>query len=598
MIFYEVFLSFLMSDARRVRSLFQRIAPALGGVALSLVGLFGSAHFAHAAALTSTNVEPASLVAGSTNVVTISFTTTTTIPADGRVLVTFPSGYNVSSASGATCSTMDGTFTTSVGGQTVTITRQNDGTGQTAAAETCTVSGIINPSAAGSTGVYALTTTDSVPTPLDTDVAVTADTITAAALTSTNVQPATLRTGSSNTVTVSFTIVNALESDGKVKVNFPSGFNVTAASNGTCSTMDGSFATNVSSQMVTITRSGGSSEPAGAQTCTISGVVNPTAVGAAGTYAITTTTSANAVHDSDAAVSSDNFTNSSSRSETVALTYSIDVSSPEEGDVYAPGDSVNVAWTSGGTGSMSYVNISYSEDGGSTWVSIDTNQHNNQEYLWTIPAVSSDEVVVKVEGTDLATVLATGESATFSIASGSSEDDADEGEDGDAAEEEVTEEDSGEEEDVDLVDAGTFVRGEANSTVYYADADGVLHPFLNEQTYFTYADSFDDVVTLDSDAFANYSVGTAMLPNMGMVLVKVESVNKVYAYVEEDGAATLRWITSEDLAIELYGADWNDYVIDVPVTSWGAFEVGEDIDSTSDLSVDLDSMMKREDLHD
>lgn len=592
----KFFYLFFMSDARHVRSLFQRITPVLGVVAFSLVGFLGGAHFAHAAALTSTNVQPASLVAGSSSTVTISFTTTTTVPADGRVEVIFPNGFDVSGAASGTCSTMDGTFTTSVSGQTVRIVRNGDGTGQTAGAETCTVGSIINPNTAGSTGTYTITTMDNVPSSLDTDAAVTADTITAAVLTSTDVQPATLRTGSSNTVTVSFTTVNALENNGKIKVNFPTGFNVSAASSGTCSTMDGSFSTGVSSQMVTITRSGGSSEPAGAQTCTISGIINPTAVGAAGTYAITTTNSANAVHDSYASVSSDNFTNSSSRSETVALTYSIDVSSPEEGDVYAPGDSVVIEWISGGTGSMSYVNLSYSEDGGSSWVSIDTNQRNGEEYLWTIPNVSSDEVVVKVEGTDLATVLATGESATFSITSSSSDDD------GDVVEEDVVEEDAVEEdvveEDADLVDAGTFVRGEASSTVYYADADGILHPFLNEQAYFTYTDSFDDIVTLDSDAFASYSVGTAMLPNMGTVLVKVESVNKVYAYVDEDGVATLRWITSEDLATELYGADWSDYVIDVPVTSWGAFEVGEEIDSASDLSVDLDGMKKREELHD
>ncbi|MBI4896257.1 MAG: hypothetical protein HY832_01795, partial [Candidatus Aenigmarchaeota archaeon] len=51
-----------------------------------------------AGALTVTNVEPASLVAGASSTVTVTFTTTNPIPATGNINVTFPSGFTVSGA--------------------------------------------------------------------------------------------------------------------------------------------------------------------------------------------------------------------------------------------------------------------------------------------------------------------------------------------------------------------------------------------------------------------------------------------------------------------------------------------------------------------
>jgi len=155
-------------------------------------------NIASAAALSATNVQPASLVAGSTNQVTISFTPSGTpagdIPVDGKIKVTFGAGYDLSGvgAAAGTCATMDGTFVTSVAGQVVTITRQGDGTielGNTA--QTCTINTIVNPGVSGTTGTYTIETTTTGDVQIDIDAAVSADTITAGALTATNVAPAT-----------------------------------------------------------------------------------------------------------------------------------------------------------------------------------------------------------------------------------------------------------------------------------------------------------------------------------------------------------------------------------------------------------------------
>lgn len=578
-----------MIQPRTQSSLAYRIATVVTGTLFAAVGLFGTANFAHAAALTSTNVQPASLVAGASGQVTITFTTTTTIPANGRVEVVFPNGFDVSSAAGATCSSMDGTFQTTVGGQTVRIIRQNDGTGQTAGTETCTINGIVNPTTAGSTSTYTITTMDNVPAPLDQDLAVSADTITAATLTSTNVQPASTRISTVNTVTVTFTTVNSLEANGKIVVTFPAGFNVSGASAGTCSTMDGTFATAVSTQTVTITRSGGSSEPAGAQTCTLSGIRNPVTAGSGGTYDVYTTNSASAIHDRDSAVTADTFSTSSSSSTTtyVAPTYNVAVSAPVATAVYMPGDDVQIAWSTGGTGMISAINLAYSTDGGLTWTSIATGTNNDSAYTWTAPDLSAQSVTIRVEGTDLVTVLATDDSDAFSIGTGDDESGATE----DTGDESTTDDET---EVATLLPEGTFIKGASWSTVYYVDADGTRRPFLDSQTFYSYADNFDGVVDVSDDYLSNFTIGTPMLPKAGTVLVKIQSVDKVYALGEE---GELHWVTSESLATSLYGSSWADYVIDVPVTAWSHFTISDDITSTGDWTVDSDLLQTRSELN-
>ncbi len=136
----------------------------------------GTATLSQGSGLSATNVEPASLVINTSNVVTVSFTTTTAIASTGKIKTTFGSGFNVASASGATCVSMDGSFATAVQGQTVIITR-SAGTSETAGVESCTFSNITNPSSAGSTGTYAIKTTDSNDLLVDSDPAVAADTI-------------------------------------------------------------------------------------------------------------------------------------------------------------------------------------------------------------------------------------------------------------------------------------------------------------------------------------------------------------------------------------------------------------------------------------
>jgi len=137
------------------------------------------------AGLSASTVVPASLVAGETGNVTVSFTTVNTLPSDGKIEVTFPTGFVLSSgtATTASSSTMDGDFAVGVSSPVVTVTRSG-GSAQTAAAETLILTYIKNSTVSGLTGVYAVETQDSYGNTIDKDTAVTASTIVSAATTS------------------------------------------------------------------------------------------------------------------------------------------------------------------------------------------------------------------------------------------------------------------------------------------------------------------------------------------------------------------------------------------------------------------------------
>lgn len=277
--------------------------------------------------------------------------------------------------------------------------------------------------------------------------------------------------------------------------------------------------------------------------------------------------------------------------EETETTYSVNLLTPEDGDSIEAGSATEITWESDG-GQASYVNLSYSEDGGTTWETIVTNTLNDGSYNWTAPQIDSDEVLVKIVTTDLALELATDTSDEFSVWYYADEDTSEGEEEGaeDDADEEIVDE-------IDGIMAGDYIKLEGGSTIYYVDSSMMRRPFSDEATYFTYEDDFDAVVEVSADTMAEFSIGAPMLPKAGVVLVKIQSVAKVYMVEEAaDGSYELRWITSEDVAEEMFGSSWSSYVVDVDATLFTRYETGDDLDEAEDI--DTDVMEYREDLHD
>ena len=103
--------------------------------------------------------------------VTFTFNSVTSIPADGKIAITFPAGFTFSSGgtTAATSTTIDNSFSIGVSGQTVTATRGGGGTIAQNGTQTLTLTFIKNPSVMSNNFFYSLTTSAVTPFPATLD---------------------------------------------------------------------------------------------------------------------------------------------------------------------------------------------------------------------------------------------------------------------------------------------------------------------------------------------------------------------------------------------------------------------------------------------
>ncbi|MBT4856890.1 hypothetical protein HON52_01750 [Candidatus Uhrbacteria bacterium] len=528
---------------------------------------------------------------GGVGTVTVTLTTTVALDADDTIDITFPNQMDVGAVASAVTGTLEngGEITCADSAQVVTCTVISGSPLLTSA--TIIMTGITSYNA-GSTDITTFEIEDEgvAANDIATDSAVALTDITAAALTSTNVQPSTTIVGQTQTNTISFTTVSTIVATGKIVITYPAGFDVSGAVSGTCSSMDGSFATAVASQVVTITRSGGGSQTGAAETCTVAGIVNPTVAGSAGTYTITTTTASDVELDTDAAVAADTFQAASSGGGGGGGGSS---SSSSDDDEDEDEDAVEVE--EGDDSTTSY------EVGTPTALSV-----GDAEHTVTVIEATEDECTLTVESDPVTVTVQTGESEDIDT-DGDGIDDLRVTYDGldDEGDAELTftelevslecEMPSGD--DITTVEAGDFIKSDSFSAVYYVTSDCGRRVFMDEKTYFTWQDDYDNLVEVTDETLSELSLDGVMLPKAGTVLVKIQSDPKVYALgAGSTYSPDLQWVSDEDVAIDLFGDDWADYVIDIEPTFFNKFGVGDDIESAEDFDADIDDMKKRVDL--
>jgi len=117
--------------------------------------------------------------------------------------------------------------------------------------------------------------------------------------------------------------------------------------------------------------------------------------------------------------------------------------------------------------------------------------------------------------------------------------------------------------------------------IYYYGADGKRYVFPNLKTYLTWYNDFSTVKTITDEQLASITIGGNVTYRPGMKMVKITTDPKVYAI---DAQGTLRWITTEQLAIQLYGANWNTLVEDVSDAFFINYKMGSQINSQSDFN--------------
>jgi hypothetical protein len=126
---------------------------------------------------------------------------------------------------------------------------------------------------------------------------------------------------------------------------------------------------------------------------------------------------------------------------------------------------------------------------------------------------------------------------------------------------------------------GDLIVGETLSTVYYYGSDGLRYSFPTEKTYFSWYVDFDDVVQISDEELADISPAGNIVYRPGSRWLKITSDEKVYA-VSTDG--TLHWIETAEVAEDLAGSNWNQFIDDVPDVYFTNYTVGESITDASE----------------
>lgn len=133
---------------------------------------------------------------------------------------------------------------------------------------------------------------------------------------------------------------------------------------------------------------------------------------------------------------------------------------------------------------------------------------------------------------------------------------------------------------VGQLQSGSLFRGVSLPDVYYYGADGFRYVFPNESTYFSWYANFNGIVTVSDNDVASIQARGNVTYKPGVKLVKVTSAPRVYA-VGANG--TLRPITSEAVAVALYGSAWGTLVADIPDGFFSNYTMGADIVVAADF---------------
>jgi len=128
----------------------------------------------------------------------------------------------------------------------------------------------------------------------------------------------------------------------------------------------------------------------------------------------------------------------------------------------------------------------------------------------------------------------------------------------------------------------TDVNDPCRAVYYYAD-DGKRHAFPNSKVFFTWYEDFDDVVIVDSDFMSSLMLGSNVTYHPGTKMVKFQSWNTVYTV---SAGGVLRAVASEEMAIDLYGDDWNTQIDDISDAFFSNYSFGDDLVGSDDYNVE------------
>ncbi len=140
--------------------------------------------------------------------------------------------------------------------------------------------------------------------------------------------------------------------------------------------------------------------------------------------------------------------------------------------------------------------------------------------------------------------------------------------------------------------ANSLVKMDGNPTVYWVATNGKRYVFPNPRTFYSWFSAADlaSVITLSPQQLGSISIGGNVTYRPGVRLIKVTTDPKVYAVARY---GVLRWITSEALAVQLYGQNWAQQVDDVPDEFFTNYRVGDAVYTASQFNVQYEMGLAR-----
>ncbi len=120
--------------------------------------------------------------------------------------------------------------------------------------------------------------------------------------------------------------------------------------------------------------------------------------------------------------------------------------------------------------------------------------------------------------------------------------------------------------------ANKLVKG-SSTTIYYLGANNKRYAFMDTATFLSWYGNFSSVKPVSDSVLASYVLGGIVTYRPGS-LVKITTDPKVYA-VSRGG--TLRWLSTQDLALAIYGVNWQTEIIDISDSLLANYKFGDPI---------------------
>ncbi|MDO8583906.1 MAG: serine protease [bacterium] len=125
------------------------------------------------------------------------------------------------------------------------------------------------------------------------------------------------------------------------------------------------------------------------------------------------------------------------------------------------------------------------------------------------------------------------------------------------------------------LDCQYVARTQLSSTVYCLMRNGQRMVFPNNATFFSWFPDWKEVTFASPESITEYPLNRNVTFKPG-TLVKSATMNQVY--VVADSFGTLRWVPSEQKAIQLWGTGWAGLVNDIPDEFWVNYSIGQPLD--------------------